>query len=226
MDGCQRMLCWMKEKWKVKSLSRVWLFATTWTVVYQLLHPWNFPGKNTGVDCHFLFQGSSQPRDRTWVSCIAGRCFTVWATSQTLKSASSMAPLTCRSRTSESTFRGKNSEQWWPQRSMRITQEGIQGNFLGEGSVLFCDTGVLPRWLSDEKSACRRCKRCGFDPWVRKIPWRRKWQPTPVFLPAKYHGQRSLVGYSPYCRRVRHDWGRTHTSITSCVHFNGHNISQ
>ena len=38
--------------------------------------------------------------------------------------------------------------------------------------------------------------RCGFDPWVRKIPWRRKWQPTPVFLPGESHGQRSLAGYS------------------------------
>ena len=37
----------------------------------------------------------------------------------------------------------------------------------------------------------------GFDPWVGKIPWSRKWQPTPVFLPGKFHGQRSLVGYSP-----------------------------
>ena len=36
-----------------------------------------------------------------------------------------------------------------------------------------------------------------FDPWVRKIPWRRKWHPTPVFLPGKSHGQRSLEGYSP-----------------------------
>ena len=40
-------------------------------------------------------------------------------------------------------------------------------------------------------------RRHGFDPWVGKIPWRRKWQPTPVFLPGKSHGQRSLVGYSP-----------------------------
>ena len=39
-------------------------------------------------------------------------------------------------------------------------------------------------------------KRCGFDPWVRKIPWRRAWQPTPVFLPGESRGQRSLVGYS------------------------------
>ena len=41
----------------------------------------------------------------------------------------------------------------------------------------------------------------GSDPWGGKIPWSRKWQPTPVFLPGKSHGQRSLVGYSPWGRR-------------------------
>ena len=40
-------------------------------------------------------------------------------------------------------------------------------------------------------------KRCRFDPWVGKIPWRRAWQPTPVFLPRASQGQRSLEGYSP-----------------------------
>ena len=43
---------------------------------------------------------------------------------------------------------------------------------------------------------CRRCKRCGFNPWVRKTPWRRKQQPTSVFLPGRSYGQRSLAGYS------------------------------
>ena len=58
----------------------------------------------------------------------------------------------------------------------------------------------LPWWLSGKASTCqcRRCKGCGFDPWVRKIPWSKKWQPTPVFLPGKFHGQRSLSGYSPW----------------------------
>ena len=42
---------------------------------------------------------------------------------------------------------------------------------------------------------CLQCRRHGFSLWVRKIPWRRKWQLTPVFLPGKSHGQRSLVGY-------------------------------
>ena len=45
---------------------------------------------------------------------------------------------------------------------------------------------------------CRRHKRPWFDPWVGKISWRREWQPTPVFLPGESHGQRSLVGYSPW----------------------------
>ena len=50
---------------------------------------------------------------------------------------------------------------------------------------------------------CRRHKRCRFDSWVRKITQRRKWQPTPVFLPGKSHGQRGLVGYSPwYCKEL------------------------
>ena len=51
---------------------------------------------------------------------------------------------------------------------------------------------------------CRRCRRHGFS-WVGKIPWGRKWQPIPVFLPGKSHGQRSLAGYSPQGpKRVRH----------------------
>ena len=41
----------------------------------------------------------------------------------------------------------------------------------------------------------------GFDPWVKKIAWRRKWQPTPVFLPGESYGWRSLVGYSPRGRK-------------------------
>ena len=45
---------------------------------------------------------------------------------------------------------------------------------------------------------CRRHKRqCGFDPWVKKIPWRRAWQPTAVFLPGESNGQKNLVDYSP-----------------------------
>ena len=57
----------------------------------------------------------------------------------------------------------------------------------------------LPRWLNGKESSCqsRRHKRHGFAPWVEKIPWSRKWQPTPVFLPGKSHEHRILVGDSP-----------------------------
>ena len=56
----------------------------------------------------------------------------------------------------------------------------------------------FPSGFRSKEPACqrRRHRRHGFNPWVGKIPWRRKWQPTPVFLPGESHGQRSLVGYS------------------------------
>ena len=53
---------------------------------------------------------------------------------------------------------------------------------------------------------CRRCRRHGFNPWVGKIPWRRKWHPAPIFLPGKFHGQRSLVDYSPWAHQ---EWNTT-----------------
>ena len=58
--------------------------------------------------------------------------------------------------------------------------------------------GIL-RWHSVKESVChfRRLKRCRFDPWIGKIPWSRKWQPIPLFLPGKFHGQRSLAGQNP-----------------------------
>ena len=66
-----------------------------------------------------------------------------------------------------------------------------------------CDFTVLcgvPKWGSGKESACR-CRRLRFNPWVRKSPWCRKWQPIPEFLPGKFHGQRSLEGYSPWVRQ-------------------------
>ena len=68
-----------------------------------------------------------------------------------------------------------------------------------------------------KKSACQ-CRRCRFDPWMGKIPWRRKWQPTPVFLPGKSHGQRSLAGYSP--------WGCKELDMTEHKHLSFKKISE
>ena len=58
----------------------------------------------------------------------------------------------------------------------------------------------IPGGSSGKESTCpcQRLKRHGFDPWVGKIPWRRKCQPTPVFLAWRSHGQRGLAGYSPW----------------------------
>ena len=70
--------------------------------------------------------------------------------------------------------------------------------FIGRSQNLKCTfrsgQGLgLPRWLSGKEPACqfRKHKRCRFDPWVGTILWKRKWQPTPVFLPGESHGQRS-----------------------------------
>ena len=62
---------------------------------------------------------------------------------------------------------------------------------------------------------CLQCRRPRFNPLVGKIPWRRKWQPTPVLLPGKSYGWRSLVGYSP--------WGRKESDTTERLHFTSGN---
>ena len=69
----------------------------------------------------------------------------------------------------------------------------------------FNETINNPGGASGQEPACQ-CRRCRFDPWVRKIPWRRKCQPTPEFLPGESHRQRSLVGYSPWGRK---EWETT-----------------
>ena len=69
-------------------------------------------------------------------------------------------------------------------------------------------------WLR-RYSVCLQCGRPGFRPWVGKITWRRKWQTTPELLPGKSHGQRSLVGYSP--------WGRKESDTTEQLHFHFQN---
>ena len=64
------------------------------------------------------------------------------------------------------------------------------------GKTIALTIQSLPCWLSAKEFACN-ARVTWFDSWVGKIPWRRKWQPTPVFLPGESQGQRSLVGCSP-----------------------------
>ena len=123
-------------------------------------------------------RGSSQSRDQTQVSHIAGGFFTTWAT------------------------REAQSQQ--TNSLLNICLTFSQGYCLG-----------LPRWLSGKECACQH-RRCRFDPWFGKIPWRRKWQPTPAVLPEKSHGQRSLVGYSSWGhKRLGHNLVTKTTTIVS-----------
>ena len=74
----------------------------------------------------------------------------------------------------------------------------------------------LCKWRTGRESVCQ-CgghKRCRFNPWVRKIPWRKKWKPAPVFLPGESREKRSLVGYSPWgSQKVRHVWAQHSSTI-------------
>ena len=72
--------------------------------------------------------------------------------------------------------------------------EGFKKETMFKSSL--SNSGLL-WWLSSKESTCQY-RKLEFDPWVGKIPWRRKWQSTPVFLPGESHGQRSLAGYSSW----------------------------
>ena len=82
-----------------------------------------------------------------------------------------------------------------------------EGVYLNYGQLSNLALGLF---LCDSAQMCLQCGRPRFDPWVGKILWRRKWQPTPVFLPGKSHGW-SLVGYSP--------WGRKESDTTEWLHL-------
>ena len=88
---------------------------------------------------------------------------------------------------------------WYHLTSLPFLCMCSQGGFLTLRMRNMCFFNLLsglPAWLSGKESTCQ-CRRCRFNPWVGKSPWRRKWQPTTVFLPGKSHGQRILAGYSP-----------------------------
>ena len=105
-------------------------------------------------------------------------------------------------------------------------QNGLECDFVPSsrpGYSLWAEVRVLPsflaisKWLGGKESACQ-CRRYGLDLWISKIPWRRKWQPTPVFLPGKSHGQRSLAGYSLRGQKVEHS-NTTKSSLQSPLHL-------
>ena len=98
---------------------------------------------------------------------------------------------------------------------INMHKEVCQGVLLGN----FFITGWLSLswWHSGRESACQ-CRKRGFDPWSRKIPWNMEWQHTPVFLPGDSHRQRSLVGYSTWsCKRVGHDLATEQHHQNTCL---------
>ena len=96
----------------------------------------------------------------------------------------------------------------WTEEPGRLQSTGSQRVGHDWATSLSLPWDGLPWQLNGKEPACqcRRCQRHRFDPWIGKIPWRRKWQPTPGFLPGESHGQRRLMGYSPWgCKEL----GRT-----------------
>ena len=147
-------------------------------------------------------RGPSQPRDWTQVSRIAGRFFTSWATRETQRilewvaypfSSGSSWP---RNQTGVSCIAGGFFTNWASEVHLNIAKRSrLKCRFssqaitvLNDFKALYIEYSGLPRWHSSKESACpcsRKPKRSGFNRWIGKIPWSRKWQPTPVFLPGK-----------------------------------------
>ena len=150
-------------------------------------------------------RGSSWPRDRTQISCIAGRRFTLWATREAHQES---PPGKCYLKV------------YIKVNQLYIHIHPLFFRFLSHVALLLDSRFLLviyfkfssvymsiglPWWLSGKESTFQ-CRRHKFNPWSRKIPRRRKWQPTPVCLPRNPQGQRSLACLS--------SWGRKESDTT------------
>ena len=117
---------------------------------------------------------------------------------------------------------GYQENRWLSRLVLQLhqTEEKPERKEQGGGTVGGCvlvpllEVG-LPWWLSGKEPSCQ-CRKHGFHLWVRTIPWRRKWQPTPVFLPGKSQGQKHLVSYSP--------WDHTESLMTQQLNNNNYKL--
>ena len=162
------------------------------------LCPWNSPGKNTGVGCHALLQETIPIQGSNQVSSIAGRLFTIWNTREAQILEQVAFPI------SRGSFQPRNGTRISCTADRFFTSWATREvDKMGDDSLIelsWCNNWGFPGDSCGKESTCqwRRRKRRGFNPQVRRIPWRRKWQPIPIYLPGKVHGQRSLMGYSPW----------------------------
>ena len=148
----------------------------------RLPSPWESPGKNTGMGCHFLLQCMKVKSE----SEVAQSCLTVSNPMDCSLPGSSV-----HAGSANWAKKGRNTYTFFVAARTCTLLDTTATQLISH-----CSWG-LPWWFSGKGSACQ-CRRCGFNPWVRKIPWRRKWQPTSVFFPGKSHGQKSLEGYSSW----------------------------
>ena len=147
---------------------------------HGLYSPWNSLGQNTGVYSLSLLQGIFPTRDWTQVSCIAGRFFTRWATRGGVGGACSNIHLNAGVLTAHSTQEHLNVWSGYHTlvEQLRTLYKVVAGHrmleklSLGKKKKRLGDKW-LPRWLSGKESTCQ-CKRCRFEPWFAKFPWRRK----------------------------------------------------
>ena len=216
----------------------------------RLPRPWDSPGKNTGLGCHFLLQCMKVKSE----SEIAQSCPTLSDTMDCSLPGSSIngifqarvlewgAIAFSAMQETRILFLGREVPlekgmaihssilTWripWTEKPGGLQSVGSQK--VGHDWTTNIHTHIgLPRWLSGKESACqcRRYRRCGFDPWVGKSPWRRKWQPIPVFLPGKIPwteepGRLQSMGL----QRVGHDWANERTrmrapySTENCIQY-------
>ena len=165
----------------MKSLSHVWLFATPWTVAYQAPSSMGFSRQEYWSGLPFPSPGDlPDPGIEPGSPAFQADALTSEPPGKPIWKKKKMW--------GDTDSKGLSFFSLWLRRPL-----GFPGGTSGKESA--CQ--------------CRRHGRRRFNPWARKTPWRRKWQPAPVFLLGKSHGQRSLVGHSPQRHKGSRDWAHT-----------------
>ena len=159
---------------------------------HQAPCPWDSPGKNTGVGCHFLLQ-RVQDYLRHWRGLMSPLPYSIppWNWFYDIK----FIVVFISERMKTLGFLELGGKRIRISHRLEVTEQV---------------TDWFPRWLSGKQTPCqcRRHKGRRFDPRVGRVPWRRRWQPTPVFLCGESHGWRILAGciQSIGLQREGHDW--------------------
>ena len=169
----------------------------------RLPRPWDSPGKSTGVGCHSLLHCTKVKNE----SEVAQSCRTLRDPMDCSLPGSSVHGIFQARVLEWGAIAFSNHGQLQAINVMLLNVELERHVHIGSYQCVLVTVNILlcrAIWASQVALVIKnplanagRCKRCGFDPWVGKIPWRRAWQPTPVFLPGESHGQRSLLGYGP-----------------------------